>query len=135
MTDQLVSLRVFCHACRLLLSKVGEPRPDGPCPRCGDSETAAFPPGQEFALIGDISLISRPKDGGRWGCKSQLKNSVFRANGKLHFITRVIDRWSNRYRERIVEVGTGAVVRGVDELLTDHVGRGSAKPKKKTPDA
>ena len=134
MSSDAREMRVFCQACRLQLADVGEPRPVGSCPRCGDSGTASFPPGQEFVLTGNLSINSRPKDGGRWGCKSSLINSLFNKTGDLHFITRIIDRWSNRYQERIIEVGTGRVVREVDEPLTEHRRRGSARKKPRSHD-
>lgn len=42
--------------------------------------------------------------------------------------TRLIDRENNRYMERVV-TENGEVLRDVDHKLTDHVGRGSAKPR------
>ncbi len=45
-------------------------------------------------------------------------------------VIRVIDRLTNRYRERVT-LEDGTVPRDVDEPLTDHFGRGSAKHKQK----
>ena len=54
---------------------------------------------------------------------------LHRATGQWNQLTREIDRQNNRYKEVIVNSQTGEVVRHVDEPLTDHRGRGSAKPK------
>lgn len=42
---------------------------------------------------------------------------------------REFDRLNNRYREKIVDPRTWTVIREVDEPLTNHVNRGSAKKK------
>jgi hypothetical protein len=42
-------------------------------------------------------------------------------------LVRVIDRRNNRYRESVRDPSTGEVVRNVDEALTEHTGRGSAR--------
>ncbi len=43
---------------------------------------------------------------------------------------RFIDKDGDLYHERVVDVETGEVVRDVTEPLSDHRGRGSAKPEK-----
>lgn len=50
-----------------------------------------------------------------------------RATGKWNKLERLIDGRNNRYREVIRDPETGAVLRFVDEPLTEHRGRGSAK--------
>ena len=91
------------------------------------------------------SLTLREKIGlkhKRPGHKKPIYESVsgedlHRATGQWNQLTREIDREKNRYKEVIVNPQTGKVVRHVDEPLTDHTGRGSAKPKpiKEDPDA
>jgi hypothetical protein len=44
-------------------------------------------------------------------------------------LVRVVDRRNNRYRETVRDPETGDVVRDVDEPLTEHTGRGSARPR------
>lgn len=46
---------------------------------------------------------------------------------RWHRLSRVIDRRGNRYTEHIEDAETGQVVRHVDEPLTKHTGRGSAR--------
>lgn len=123
-------MRTFCYACRQLISEAGNDCSDSPCPKCGNLTRVSYPPGQEFRLVaGGISITSKPPKGGRWEAKSIEKHSHYKATDEHHFVQRTIDRISNRYYERIVNTETGEVVRCVDEQLTDHQGRGSAKPK------
>jgi hypothetical protein len=130
MSSESKEMRTFCYACRQFLSEAGEECPDGPCPKCGNDTRVSYPPGQEFRIVaGGFSLTSKPPRGGRWVSKGIEKYSHYRATGEHHFIQRTIDRISNRYYERIINTETGEVVRCVDEPLTDHQGRGSAKHK------
>jgi DNA-directed RNA polymerase subunit RPC12/RpoP len=68
----------------------------------------------------------------RPGYKKAIYESVggddlHRDTGQWNHLSREIDRESNRYRELITNPATGEVLRSVDEPLTDHVGRGSAR--------
>jgi hypothetical protein len=51
-----------------------------------------------------------------------------RTDGTLADIDRVLDVRNNRYRERVV-LADGTKVRDIDEPLTEHFDRGSAKPR------
>ncbi len=131
MSEGKDQLRVFCFSCRTLLADEVEPRPTAPCPKCGVDITAAYKRGDEFKITaGGFSLIPKRPDGGRWESKSESKHSYFKVEGRNHFIERLIDRNSNRYRERIVDVETGEVVREIFEPLTSHQGRGTARTKR-----
>jgi hypothetical protein len=132
MSEEEANLRFFCFACRLLRAEIGEPHPRGPCPKCGNDILAGYKPGEEFNLIaGGFRLVSKPPKGGRWDAESVSKHSYFTKTKSNHFINRVINRVQDRYQERIVDVETGQVVREVDEPLTHHKSRGSARKKKK----
>jgi hypothetical protein len=48
---------------------------------------------------------------------------------RLAGLDRVIDRDNDYYLERIVDPETGEVIRECEEKLSEHQGRGSAKPK------
>jgi len=54
----------------------------------------------------------------------------FDREGRRVTYDRIIDRDGDLYHERVVDVETGEVVRDVTEPLSDHRGRGSAKPEK-----
>jgi hypothetical protein len=51
------------------------------------------------------------------------------ADGAPRRLNRVMDRRSDRYVEQVTDLGTGQVVRFIDEPLTAHRDRGSAKPE------
>ena len=48
--------------------------------------------------------------------------------GRFVNYERIIDRKNNLYSERIVDPVTGEVLREIEEPLSEHIGRGSAKP-------
>ena len=109
-----------------------------PCPSCGSVA-------RTFSVHVRESLTLREKIGlkhKRPGHKKPIYESVsgedlHRDTGQWSQLTREIDRENNRYKEVIVKPQTGEIVRHVDEPLTDHTGRGSAKSKpiKKDTDA
>jgi hypothetical protein len=128
MSSDSEEMRSFCFACQELRADIGEEIPRGACPKCGNTMTVSYPPGEEFVLTaGGFSIASKPPSGGRWFHKSLVQHSHCKKTDQRHFIQRTIDRDRNRYQERIVNIATGEVVREVNEPLTEHQGRGSAK--------
>ena len=65
--------------------------------------------------------------------QDQAGDSFFEAEGRMHYVERIIDRLAGEYHERIIDKATGEVVREVHESLKDHRGRGSARPPKLPP--
>jgi len=53
-------------------------------------------------------------------------------SGRWLHISRLIDWANNWYSKRITDPATGEPVYEQEHLLTDHRGRGSAKPSKRT---
>ena len=121
-----------CSACGTVISEAASTPPSerSPCPSCGATA-------RTFSAHAEDSITLREKVAlkhKRPGHKKPIYESVsgddlHRATDQWNHLTREIDREKNRYRERIVNPETGAVIRDVDEPLTDHVARGSAKPK------
>ena len=101
-----------------------------PCPECGSTV-------RTFNAHVHESVTLREKLGlkhKRPGFKKPIFESVsgedlHRATGQWNQITREIDRENNLYKEVIVNPQTGEVIRHIEEPLTSHTGRGSAKPK------
>jgi hypothetical protein len=101
-----------------------------PCSSCGSKA-------RNFGAHIHESLSIREKIGmkqKRPGHKKPIYESVsgddlHRVSGKWNKLTREIDREKNHYREVIVNPETGETLRHCDEPLTDHINRGSAKPK------
>jgi hypothetical protein len=79
---------------------------------------------------GRVAAKSTTRTGVRKHGKSELEVIVgheFNSAGQMVKKERVIDRSNNRYRELVVNVDTSQVLRDVEELLSDHLNRGSAK--------
>lgn len=121
-----------CSACGTVVDEsattlVAERRP---CLSCGSTA-------RTFSAHVHESLKLREKIGlkhKRPGNKKPIYESVsgedlHRATGQWNQLTREINRENNRYREVIVNPQTGEVIRNIDEPLTSHTSRGSAKPK------
>jgi hypothetical protein len=75
------------------------------------------------AYVGGMSK----RKGFKWDTFSGVEMS--RRLGRLVHKMRLIDKVGNRYVERVIDPKTGQVLRDVDHPLTEHVGRGSAKPR------
>ena len=101
-----------------------------PCPSCGSIA-------RTFNVHLNETLTLREKLGvkqKRPGHKKPIYESVggddlHRDTGQWNHLSREIDRLNDRYREKIVNPKTGEVIREVDEPLSEHVTRGSAKPR------
>ena len=61
-----------------------------------------------------------------------LRGHEFNVEGNLMQKERIIDRKNNSYKELVVNIDTGEVVRDVEHPLSEHIGYGSAKHEKKT---
>ena len=118
---------IFCRACETLLADDWASCPEGPCVKCGFETHVWYPLGKEFHLRFDNWGTSRPKGGGPWVYQDVSKDSYHRESGRMHYLERIIDRLAGEYHERIIDKGTGAVVREVHESLKAHTGRGSAR--------
>ncbi len=124
---------IFCNACELFLADDWASCPSGPCPKCGFETHVWYPVGKEFHLRVSSRGESRPPGGGPWVYQDQAGDSFFEAEGRMHYVQRIIDRLAGEYHERIIDKGTGEVVREVHESLKDHHGRGSARPPELPP--
>ena len=61
-----------------------------------------------------------------------IKGEEFNVSGDLMNKERIIDRKNNYYKEKISHADTGEIVRDIEELLTEHIGRGHERHKKNT---
>ena len=84
--------------------------------------------GDTVKMHGSVRVKARTPGERRPFVEGKYGDDLHRASGTWSRLWRTIDRRRNRYQERIVDAD-GAVVRDVDEPLTDHRGRGSAKRK------
>jgi hypothetical protein len=111
-----------------------EPSKRKPCPECGSAARI-------FGKESTATVKSHAQIAGKAETPSEKKpflevksgDDFHRDTGTFNDLERIIDRRNDRYHERIVDKETGAVIREVNEPLSDHVGRGLAKPKKDKP--
>ena len=116
-----------CLSCSaILLEPEGEPR--SPCPNCGGTSRRA-----EESLHDGMQFFDHMRMVGKHGGRSKpvfdsrVGASFYYKKGEWHHIERTIDRDADRYIETITLMSTGEVIRHVDEPLSRHTGRGSAK--------
>ena len=62
-----------------------------------------------------------------------LKGDEFNSEGRIMQKERIVDHQNDRYMETVIDAETGEIVRKIDEPLSKHVGRGSARSKGKPP--
>jgi len=123
---------VSCGTCGTVLAEMpGDV--SATCPACGSRKRHySLGVGEEIEV--HERLATKTKDQARSG-KNKVRaefvtgDDLHRKTGRWNKLERVIDRANNRYREKIVDPKTGAVLRSVDEPLDQHQGRGSAKKK------
>lgn len=94
------------------------------CPRCDNT--------QWMKADAQITMRGRshlPGTSRRQDVETLHGHGVSRETGHPVGIVRVVDRRRNRYFERVVDKITGEDLRLVDELLSEHRGRGNARPR------
>lgn len=62
--------------------------------------------------------------------KEVLSGYEFSSTGRLMHKERVIDRKNDFYKELVIDTNTSEIVRSVEQPLSEHTGRGSAKDRK-----
>ena len=67
---------------------------------------------------------------GKPAAEGKAGDSLRRDDGKWLKIEQFIDRENNKYKKKIIDPETGAVIRDEEGKLTDHQGYGSAKNPK-----
>ncbi|MCA9216800.1 MAG: DUF2934 domain-containing protein [Planctomycetales bacterium] len=121
---------IRCRGCDSVLIEPLQAEVREPCPECGATN-------REFILDAANKLFfhellgMKQKRAGEKKPILETKNgdSLFRKTGEWHKLVRIIDRANDRYYEFITNAD-GEVVRHVDEPLSEHYGRGSAKSQK-----
>jgi PHP family Zn ribbon phosphoesterase len=103
-----------------------------PCPACGSLARTLNVHVQDVltpTLREKIGLKHKHPDHKKPIYELVTGDDLHRNSDQWNHLTREIDRLNNRYKEVILNPTTGEVIRSVDEPLTEHTGRGSAKPK------
>ncbi len=103
-----------------------------PCPNCGSLE-------RHFALTlaGKVSVSSslglKAKTGGKGKPFMELKqgDSFSTSRGRWMRFLQIVDRRNNRYRKHVSDPETSEVLRDVDKPLSEHIGHGDARRKRR----
>ena len=90
------------------------------CPPTGTLKVTTFNAG--------IQQRQRNPNKANFGIEKKFGQDWSESLGRFVDYERIIDRQNDRYYERIVDPETGEVLREIDEPLSEHIGRGSAKP-------
>lgn len=115
----------FCTACGG--GPLGVP---GACPDCGaTARTVRL--GFSATVRQQPSVRYAAKKGGRGKpfVTGKAGAEFFRRDQRWHWVVRQINRARNWYSELITDQETNEIVRAIEEPLSDHQGRGSAKKR------
>ncbi len=105
------------------------------CPTCGSTTRNFNVHIQEALTLGEKIFLKHKRPGHKKPIFEYVSgNDLHRNSGQWNHLTREIDRENDRYKELIINPKTGEVIRNVDEPLTEHTDRGSAKPKIEGPE-
>ncbi len=103
------------------------------CPECGSMERHLVKVNIETINVEERYWLRRKGHSiGRGRRSSDLRqgHDMYQKTGKWSILYRFIDHIRDLYRESIVDAATGEAIREVDEPLSQHQKRGSAKQKK-----
>jgi len=101
-----------------------------PCPACGSAVRDISVFAEDYAEVRERVGLKVRKAGVRKPVLETVSgDDLTVATGRWVHRERTIDRAGDRYRERVVDPLTGDVIRDVDEPLSGHRGRGSAKSR------
>src|SRR5450759_2043363 len=121
---------VQCGGCRQNLEESPSllPRDRLPCPACGSMTRIHNVEIQETITFRTKLGLKHKRPGFKKPIYEEVGgDDLHRKTGLWSRLLRIIDRQNNRYKEEITNAETGEVLRSVDEPLSDHRDRGSAK--------
>ena len=103
------------------------------CPACGSDRLVVHVSATDTLSVASKELVTLTgRSGpGKKGIRFELiqGDELTYATGLWATKRRLVDKENDRYQERVVEQGTGKVLRDIDEPLSAHRGRGSARHK------
>jgi hypothetical protein len=122
---------VQCSQCGTLVEELARIEDRRPCLSCGSlARTFGVTLTDSVEAHDSTGLKARHGDVGK--VKPYLESfhgdDYHRDSGEWRQVSRVVDRDYDRYTERITDA-EGNPVREVDEPLSEHTGRGAAKPR------
>jgi hypothetical protein len=122
--------RIYCDHCAYEIEEVAELPLLGeelPCPQCASRRWFFRWTGENAGYVTIKLTVKRKPDKRRSPVESTSGDVYSRSLGRLVRINRIIDRRRDLYCERVLDPDTRKVLREVEEPLSQHTGRGSAK--------
>jgi hypothetical protein len=121
---------IYCDHCALQTDEAAELPPLGehpPCPDCGSGTRFFRWTGENAGYVTMRATVQR-NPGERRSPVESISGDVYSHSlGRMVRIHRTIDRRRDLYYERVLDPDTREVLREVEEPLSHHTGRGSAK--------
>ena len=121
---------IYCDYCAAPVAEATELPPLGehpPCPECGSRQRFYRWTGENAGHV-KMTMTVAKKRGERRSPIEEISGDVYSHSlGRMVRIRRLIDRRRDWYYERVMDPETRQVLREVEEPLSQHQGRGSAK--------
>ncbi len=123
--------REKCAGCGTVRSRSPEPQLRVPCPACGSmARVIEVSLGDSLEFHESLGFKQKRIGQSKPIAEGVSGDEFFRKEARWVKKERLIDRQANRYRENVTDPATGAVIHHRDEPLDQHIGHGSAKPKR-----
>ena len=121
---------IRCQGCDSVLIEPLQVEVREPCPECGSTNREFLMNAANKLFLGEMLGMKHKRPGEKKPIlETKCGDDLFRKTGEWHKLIRIIDRQNDRYYEFITDAND-KVVRHVDEPLSEHYGRGSAKRQK-----
>lgn len=139
--ENVINTGIECTDCGHSLPKEWiRPENEEVCPRCGSNKKKIYIGIVEDAAINvHESLIGKLKDK-NFNSKKNPRYEFFegddvrKLDGKWMKKSRVIDKYSDKYYEKVTDPESGDIIHHCEESLSDHFDHGSARFKKEDKD-
>lgn len=121
---------IRCGGCDSILLEPFQTDHREPCPECGATSRVFEMNVSDKLWFREMVGMKQKRPGEKKPIiESKSGDSLFKKTGEWNKLIRVIDRENDRYYE-LIKDQDGNVIRHVDEPLSEHYGRGSAKLQK-----
>lgn len=122
-------IRTVCGGCseELYENASGAPEKRIACPRCKSLNRSFSTTRTEHLTLSEWIRLKVTDENNKKQSQIQTGDDFHRDTRTWRKLIRVIDWGKNWYSEKIIDEKGATVFREIDEPLTDHTGRGSAK--------
>lgn len=128
--------RIECASCGEGLPDEWISSGDRECPVCGSDQKKIYLNFVDETPLDLKEVLQGKLKDGNYSAKKNPRYEFFegadisRSDGRWMEKVRIIDKYENRYFESVVDPDTGEIIHQCEELLSDHRGHGSDRPKK-----